>query len=552
MPSTQELATSSQHITMCSLEELKFDNSFVRELPGDAEKSNTIRQVRGSLYSRVNPTPAAGEPSLVTFSEEVCSQLLGLDPVEASRPEFALVFGGAAPLPGSEPYAQCYGGHQFGNWAGQLGDGRAITLGEILNQQGNRWELQLKGAGQTPYSRRADGRAVMRSSVREFVASEAMHYLGVPTTRALSLVGTGDKVLRDLFYDGNAKFEPGAVVCRVAPSFVRFGTFQLPASRGGDDMKLVKMTADYVIKHHYGHLENESQKYVAFLKEVTVRTAKLVSWWQAVGFVHGVLNTDNMSILGLTVDYGPYGFMDKFDLMYTPNMTDFQGRRYAYRNQPEIGLWNCVMLANALYAADLLGQEEAQEAVDAYGQTLQTEYNGRMAAKLGLLSYDRDLVVELFKLMYEDEADFTNTFRALGSVTSTSSDGTSHKDQGVTTSGLTPQLRTAVNKILTADREQAWERWLTQYRNKLKAEGRPDQERQAAQDAVNPKFVPRQHLLQYAVEGAEAGDPTEINQLMKVLRRPYDEQPGADPKYSALPPPEMADKPGVCVLSCSS
>jgi len=528
------------------MENLNFDNTFVRELPADPELQNNTRQVYGSLFSYVSPTPTSTEPYLVAYSREVC-ELLDLDPAECERPEFPLIMSGSAPLPGSKPYAQCYGGHQFGTWAGQLGDGRAITLGEVVNRAGQRWELQLKGAGKTPYSRRADGRAVMRSSVREYVASEAMHHLGIPTTRALSLVGTGDQVLRDMFYNGNARFEPGAVVCRVAPSFVRFGTFQLPVSRGDADVGLVKQAADYVIRHHYPHLKGDAKCYAKLLEEVAVRTAELVTHWQGVGFVHGVLNTDNMSILGLTIDYGPYGFMDKFDPYYTPNVTDFQGRRYAYRNQPEIGQWNCVMLGNALLQAGLMSKEEAEAGLNKYSEVLTTKYNTRMATKLGLRSYDRTLTVELMKLMYSDEADFTNTFRALGSITSAAPEG-GEKD-------IPEQLRAAISAASTtewtSEKEGAWLQWLAAFRARLREDGMSDVERKAMQDAVNPKFIPRQHLLQYAIEGVEAGDFSELNRLMDVLKRPYDEQPAADPKYSGVPPEEMV-RPGVCVLSCSS
>lgn len=400
-----------------TLEDLELDNTFVRELPADPEPGNGLRQVFGALYSRVSPTPAAGEPKTVAYSNEVAA-LLDLDRAECERPEFALVMSGGAPLPGSEPYAQCYGGHQFGQWAGQLGDGRAITLGEVVNSRGERWELQLKGAGRTPYSRRADGRAVLRSSLREFVCSEAMASLGVPTTRALSLVSTGDLVPRDMFYNGDVKLEPGAVVCRVAPSFVRFGTFQLPVSRGGVEEGLVAVTADYIIRHHYPEIEAEHTgspfKYLALLREVSLRTARLAAAWQAVGFVHGVLNTDNMSILGLTIDYGPFGFLDKFDPYWTPNLTDLQsGRRYCYRNQPEVCQWNLAQLGSSLLAAGLVGKEEAEGVMREYADELMSHYNARMAAKMGLPDYDKTLALELLKLMYDCEADFTNTFRAL-------------------------------------------------------------------------------------------------------------------------------------------
>ncbi len=282
-----------------------FDNTFVRELPGDPVHDLRPRQVHGALYSRVAPTPVA-EPRLMAHSPEVAS-LLGLRDADVESPAFAEVFGGNALFEGMEPYAANYGGHQFGAWAGQLGDGRAITLGETINAAGQRWELQLKGAGRTPYSRAADGRAVLRSSVREFLCSEAMHHLGVPTTRALSLVTTGDDVLRDMFYDGRAALEPGAIVCRVAPSFIRFGNFELPASRR--DLALLNQLVDFTIRRDFadlldGRTPADADVRAEWFAEVCERTARMVAHWMRVGFVHGVMNTDNMSILGLTIDYG--------------------------------------------------------------------------------------------------------------------------------------------------------------------------------------------------------------------------------------------------------
>ncbi|WIA41728.1 hypothetical protein OEZ86_009071 [Tetradesmus obliquus] len=575
-----------------TLEDMRFDNTFVRELPGDKETSNSLRQVEDALYSLVQPTPTGSEPTTVAYSRDVAG-LLDVDPAECERPEFAMVMSGAAPLPGSQSYAQCYGGHQFGSWAGQLGDGRAITLGEVVNSQGQRWELQLKGAGKTPYSRRADGRAVMRSSIREYVASEAMEALGVPTTRALCCISTGDGVYRDMFYNGNVKIEPGAVVCRVAPSFVRFGTFQLPVSRGGMQVGLVKLVADYVIRHHYPHLmevPEGSARYAAWLREVVERTGRLAGLWQGLGFVHGVLNTDNMSILGLTIDYGPYGFMDSFDPGFTPNMTDFQGRRYCYSNQPQAVQWNCVQLANALFSADLVEKEEAEAALARYAEELYSTYNGKMAAKLGLQSHDQTLTTELLTLMAGSEADWTNTFRALAHIptadssSSSSSSSSAANNNGSSSSSLaaadqeqdepnlpplaSPEAAVAAAvaaglpqrliDALSAEQLQqqpqlieGWAAWLRVWKGRLAEEGLPEGQRMAMQAAASPKFVPRQHLLQYAIEAAEAGDYSELDRLMQVLERPYDEQPEADAKYSSKPPPEMV-RPGVCVLSCSS
>ncbi|MCF5929030.1 YdiU family protein, partial [Xanthomonas perforans] len=303
---------------------LHFDNRLRQQLPGDPEEGARRREV-GAAWSSVLPTPVAA-PYLIAHSAEM-AQVLGLEAAEIASAQFAQVFGGNALYPGMQPWAVNYGGHQFGHWAGQLGDGRAISLGEAIGTDGGRYELQLKGAGPTPYSRGADGRAVLRSSIREFLCSEAMHHLGVPTTRALSLVGTGEAVVRDMFYDGHPQREPGAIVCRVAPSFIRFGNFELPSARG--DIALLKQWVDFTIARDFPALAGASEAlYADWFAQVCERTAVMVAHWMRVGFVHGVMNTDNMSILGLTIDYGPYGWVDDYDPDWTPNTTDAQGRRY--------------------------------------------------------------------------------------------------------------------------------------------------------------------------------------------------------------------------------
>ena len=324
---------------------LKFDNRFINELPADLVRGPGVRQVQNAAYSFVAPTPVT-KPELLAHSSAV-AQLLGLSDTDIQSSEFLNAFSGNALLPGMEPFATNYGGHQFGHWAGQLGDGRAISLGEVISNNAQRWELQLKGAGPTPYSRHADGRAVLRSSMREFICSEAMHHLGVPTTRALSLITTGDDVVRDMFYSGDAKPEPGAIVCRVSPSFIRFGNFELPASRG--DTKLLEQLVQFCIARDFPHLKDRGANKISdWFIEICERTAVLMAHWMRVGFVHGVMNTDNMSILGLTIDYGPYGWLEGFDPEWTPNTTDAQGRRYRYGNQPQIAHWNLTRLASAL------------------------------------------------------------------------------------------------------------------------------------------------------------------------------------------------------------
>ncbi|GJP41952.1 hypothetical protein CLOM_g1565 [Closterium sp. NIES-68] len=565
------------------LEELEWENSFVDKLPGDPVEENHVRIVRNACYSRVRPSLKLADPQVVAASESV-AHLIGLDPNEFTRPEFASVFTGGIVLQGCKPYAQCYGGHQFGHWAGQLGDGRAITLGEVVLGEGGpgegkaegkgwreRWEVQLKGVGKTPYSRSADGRAVLRSSIREYLCSEAMAALGVPTTRALCVVTTGEKVLRDMFYNGNAKFEPGAAVCRVAPSLIRFGSFQLHASRGGLDKEMVRVLADYTILHHFPHLadlpeppvqvreagsEEEEEagdpdavdvttnKYAAWFAEVAESTGKLVAGWQAVGFTHGVLNTDNMSILGLTIDYGPFGFLDAFDPDFTPNTSDMPGRRYCFRQQPDIGLWNVVQLANTLVTGGVIGVAEAQHGVSRYADSFLSSYQQRMAAKLGLPSYDKDLTHSLLQLMAKHSSDFTNTFRALSRVPA--SGASSDADL------LGPMRKALGLQGAGGEGEKAreWADWLRLYTAKLRAQNVSDADRRAAMDAVNPAYILRNYQCQLAIEAAERGDFSVTRRLQEVLQRPYEEQEGAE--EFAQPPPEWALKPGVCMLSCSS
>src|SRR5262245_9764058 len=455
--------------------ELRFDNAFVRELPGDPLAEPRPRAVHGALYSRVDPTPVAA-PRLLAYSREVAA-MLGLREEDVQSPAFAQVFGGNALTEGMQPYAANYGGHQFGQWAGQLGDGRAITLGEAIGSSGERLELQLKGAGRTPYSRTADGRAVLRSSIREFLCSEAMHHLGIPTTRALCLVATGEAVLRDMFYDGHPQDEPGAIVCRVAPSFVRFGNFELPAARG--DLALLNRLVDFTIARDFpellqGRRDLRSEALRAeWFGEVCSRTARMVAHWMRVGFVHGVMNTDNMSILGLTIDYGPYGWIDNFDRGWTPNTTDAAGRRYRFGQQPQIAYWNLARLATAL--APLLANVEPLQAglqrfVDAY---IETE-RGNIAHKLGLAACedeDIDLMESLYAVLERSEADMTLFFRALAHV-----------------EPHAPSLLPFADVFYEPSRQRAGEHdlvdWLTRYDARLQRDPLPPAERRARMNAA--------------------------------------------------------------------
>ncbi|CAL9060912.1 unnamed protein product [Musa banksii] len=542
------------------LEALNWDHSFVRELPGDPRTDTIPRQVLHACYSRVSPSAEVENPELVAWSESV-AELLDLDQKEFIRPDFPIIFAGALPLKEGLPYAQCYGGHQFGRWAGQLGDGRAITLGEILNSQDERWELQLKGAGKTPYSRFADGLAVLRSSIREFLCSEAMNGLGIPTTRALCLVTTGKFVTRDMFYDGNPRDEPGAIVCRVAQSFLRFGSYQIHASRGKEDLDIVRTLADYTIRHHFPQIgtmkksdklslevgvegssvvDLTSNKYAAWSVEIAERTASLIASWQGVGFTHGVLNTDNMSVLGLTIDYGPFGFLDAFDPRYTPNTTDLPWRRYCFANQPDIGLWNIGQFTTTLSAAQLINNEEANYAMERYANKFMDEYQSIMTRKLGLSKYSQQLISDLLNNMATDKVDYTNFFRLLSSLKA---------DTTIPNNELLVPLK-AVLPDINQERKEAWTSWVKTYLEELVSNGILDEGRKAAMDSVNPKYVLRNYLCQSAIDAAEQGDYSEVRRLLKLVEDPYNEQPRME-KYAGLPP-EWSSRPGVCMLSCSS
>lgn len=516
---------------------LVFDNRFVRELPADPESGPKARQVQGASYSRVAPTPVAA-PHLIAHSAEV-AQLLDWDEADVTDPAFAQIFGGNRLLDGMDPYAACYGGHQFGNWAGQLGDGRAITLGEALNRRGERWELQLKGAGPTPYSRRADGRAVLRSSIREFVCSEAMHHLGVPTTRALCLIGTGEAVVRDMFYDGNPKAEPGAVVCRVAPSFIRFGNFELPASRS--DLELLNRLIDFTIARDFPEIEGEGKaRRARWFDEVCRRTARMVAHWMRVGFVHGVMNTDNMSILGLTIDYGPYGWVDNFDPGWTPNTTDEAGRRYRFGHQPRIANWNLLQLANALFPA--FGSAEALQAgLNAYAEVYDVESRRMTAAKLGwnaLPDADLPMVDELHGLMTRSEIDMTIFFRRLADL------DLAVPDPAVFADAFYDEGKRAEGAAEFAD-------WLGRYAARSLQEGVEPGLRRERIQAVNPRYVMRNYLAQMAIDAAEQGDYGPVRELLDVMRHPYDDQPGRE-RYAEKRPDWARQKAGCSMLSCSS
>ncbi|MBE0624278.1 MAG: YdiU family protein [Burkholderiales bacterium] len=485
------------------MEELRFDNRYGR-LPQD-------------FHTRLSPTPLP-EPYLVAFNP-AAAELIGLAHSEAARSEFAEIFCGNRLLPGFDPLAAVYAGHQFGVFVPQLGDGRAILLGEASGALG-RWDLQLKGSGRTPYSRMGDGRAVLRSCIREYLASEAMHALGIPSTRALAIVGSDQPVIRE-------SVESAAVLTRVAPSHVRFGTFELFASRGQQEH--VRTLADYVIDQHYPQLREARAPHLALLREVIARTARLVAQWQAVGFCHGVMNTDNMSILGLTIDYGPYGFMEGYNWAHVCNHSD-DGGRYAYNMQPRIAHWNLYCLAEALLS--LMEMEDAEAALHEYEPEFEQGYLRLMRAKLGLASEqagDAALLQDTLKLLHDSRADYTTFFRRLGDFSSA------------------PHADNAPLAELFAQ-SASYGAWAGRYRLRLALEASVDAGRKSRMNRVNPKYVLRNYLAETAIrKAADERDYGGIERLMQVLQRPYDEH--ARMQAYAEPAPPWASALSV---SCSS
>lgn len=519
------------------MQHLVFENAFTRDLPGDAQVGSARRQLRRALFSRVEPTPVKA-PYLMHFSDSVAAQL-GLSRDHCQSEDFVQTFAGNHLLPGMDPHATCYGGHQFGNWAGQLGDGRAINLGEVKTDTGHLM-LQLKGAGETPYSRTADGLAVLRSSLREYVCSEAMYHLGVPTTRALSLIGTGEEVMRDMLYDGHPALEPGAVVCRVSSSFVRFGHFQMLTAR--QEIELLATFTDFVIRREFTAIaeahDDAKSRYLAFFEEVCQRTATLMVHWMRVGFVHGVMNTDNLSIIGETIDYGPYGWLEGFDPDWTPNTTDAGQRRYRYGQQPAVAQWNLLQLANALYPL-IEETKPLEEILGRFAATYEQQWQQMMANKLGLATFDEGLTNRLLKLLTETETDMTLFFRLLADV----------KDPETDADRLIEAYYTP-NQI-SQDTQRQTQQWLTDYLTLAQQQGGSHQQRAETMNATNPLYVPRNYLAQLAIDDAEGGDFKRLNQWMRVLEQPYQQQAGMD-EFAAKRPDWARNRSGCSMLSCSS
>ena len=514
---------------------IQLTNFFTDQLPADPNLENTRREVLEAVYSFVRPIKTSN-PTLLHVSDEM-RHTLDFSNEDIQSREFLEFVTGNSVLKNSKPFAMCYAGHQFGNWAGQLGDGRAINLGEIKN-----WAVQLKGSGPTPYSRNADGLAVLRSSVREYLCSEAMHHLGVPSTRALSLSLTGDQVLRDVMYNGNPAHEKGAIVSRVAKSFLRFGNFEIFSSR--NDIKNLKILTDYTIKSHFSHLGKPSKEvYLQFFQEVTSKTLEMIIHWQRVGFVHGVMNTDNMSILGLTIDYGPYGWLEGFDFGWTPNTTDKQHKRYRYGNQPTIGLWNLYQLANALYP---LIEEAAplEKILEGYKSNFEKKSQDMMRAKLGLTSdkeTDINIIQSLENNLQATETDMTIFFRTLSSFKK------EQPEKGVELiqdAFYTPD--TIKGNVLNN-----WKQWFANYAKRLEDETTSAEERQQQMNKVNPKYVLRNYMAQLAIDKADKGDTSLLEEMYLLLKEPYSEQPKFE-HWFAKRPEWARHKVGCSMLSCSS
>jgi len=522
------------------MKNLKINNRFTAELPADTHETNEIRQVSNAVFSYVNPTKPSN-PSLIHASKEV-AELVGISAEEIQSEAFLNAFSGKEILPDTRPYAMCYAGHQFGNWAGQLGDGRAINLTEIEHEN-EFFTLQLKGAGKTPYSRTADGLAVLRSSIREYLCAEAMYHLGVPTTRSLSLMLSGDEVLRDILYNGNPAYEKGAIVCRVAPSFIRFGSFEMLTAR--NELKNLKEFVEYNIRHYFPEIKGEpKEQYLQFFKTVADKTLEMILHWQRVGFVHGVMNTDNMSIHGITIDYGPYGWLENYDPNWTPNTTDSQNRRYRFGNQPQIAQWNLYQLANALYP--LINEAEPLERIlESFINDYDSKYKIMFLSKLGIFTSteaDGKLITGLETVLQLSETDMTIFFRNLSQILK--SDTAENAIEKVKDAFYKPEEISG--QIL-----EAWTKWSTVYIERLNTGELSDEVRSEKMNSINPKYVLRNYMSQLAIDAADQGDYSLIDELYLLLQKPYDEQPQYQ-KWFSKRPDWARSKVGCSMLSCSS
>ncbi|MBE8724759.1 protein adenylyltransferase SelO [Flavobacterium hungaricum] len=522
------------------MKNLKINNRFTAEMPADPDLTNEIRQVKNTVFSYVDPTKPSA-PKLIHASEEVAA-MVGISKDEIQSEAFLNVFSGNEILPETRPFAMCYAGHQFGNWAGQLGDGRAINFTEVEHDNAF-FMLQLKGAGKTPYSRTADGLAVLRSSIREYLCAEAMHYLGVPTTRSLSLMLSGDQVLRDVLYNGNPAYEKGAIVCRVAPSFIRFGSFEMLSAR--NELRNLKNLVEFTIQNYYPEIKGDpKEQYIQFFKAVADKTREMILHWQRVGFVHGVMNTDNMSIHGITIDYGPYGWLENYDPDWTPNTTDNQNKRYRFGNQPQVAQWNLYQLANALYP--LINEAEPLEKIlESFINDFEENYKNMFLSKLGIFTsseIDGKIIQGIEEILQLSETDMTIFFRNLSQI---------KKDDSVEMAFEKIEYSFYKPEEIKENTLSAWQKWFSVYLKRLQSETLSDEERAAKMNQVNPKYVLRNYMAQLSIDAADKGDYSIIEELFELLKKPYDEQPESE-KWFAKRPDWARTKVGCSMLSCSS
>lgn len=512
-----------------NLSEIK--HPFIDSFRGDFSGNTMQRQTKNILFTTVIPSEFPA-PSLIHFNKDLADEI-GL----GTYIDQDLQFLAAQNLPENiKTYATAYAGHQFGNWAGQLGDGRAIYAGEIKNSEGNSTELQWKGAGATPFSRSADGRAVLRSSVREYLMSEAMFHLQIPTSRALSLCYTGENVRRDIMYDGNSALEKGAVIMRTAETFLRFGHFELISAQ--KDIPLLKQLTDYTIENYFPEIStNGNQKYKDFFESVCRKTADLMVDWLRVGFVHGVMNTDNMSILGLTIDYGPYSMVDAFDLNFTPNTTDLPGRRYAFGRQAQVSQWNLWQLANALHP--LIEDEKFLEKIlEDYSSYFWEQHDKMMADKFGfetVLPEDEQFFIESHQLMTDLELDYTLFFQNLEKYSA-----------GLIE--ILPLDEISYKNLEELERKKG-EEFLNKYTSRLAKNTIEKEDALLKMKKANPKFILRNYLLFEAIEELNNGKNDLFNELWTALQTPYEE---IFPKFSVQRPSKYNDVAGSSMLSCSS
>ncbi|XP_005386951.1 PREDICTED: UPF0061 protein ETA_18310-like [Chinchilla lanigera] len=511
---------------------------LIAVFPVDPVKENYVRKVENCIFSIAFPTPFKSRVRLVAVSKDVLEDILDLDVSVSETDDFIQLVSGGKIVFGSVPLTHRYGGHQFGVWADQLGDGRAHLIGIYMNRQGEKWELQLKGSGKTPYSRNGDGRAVLRSSVREFLCSEAMHALGIPTSRAASLVVSDDEVWRDQFYSGNITKERGAVVLRVAKSWFRIGSLEILAHYG--ELDLLRTLLDFIIQEHFPLVDVKGpNRYLDFFSTVVSETAQLIALWMSVGFAHGVCNTDNFSLLSITIDYGPFGFMEAYNPDFVSNTSDDE-KRYKIGNQANIGMFNLNKLLQALnLLLDPNQKQLAAQILDGYPDLYYTRFRKLFKAKLGFLGEeegDDELIAFLLHLMGETEADFTMTFRQLSEITESQL--------------LELNIPQQFWALKTVSKHELFPTWVSQYLLRLKSNmNDSDSERRERMTTVNPRYVLKNWMAESAIQKAERNDFSEVRLLQQVLRHPFQKCSMAEKAGYASPTPSWAKDLRV---SCSS